>query len=29
MTLLSAFLFITEPWRDVFPQQRTYQRTLR
>lgn len=29
MTLLSAFLFITEPWRDVFPQQRTYQRALR
>ena len=29
MTLLSAFLFITEQWRDVFPQQRTYQRALR
>jgi hypothetical protein len=29
MTLLSAFLFITEPWRDVFPQQRTYHRALR
>ena len=29
MTLLSAFLSITEPWRDVFPQQRTYQRALR
>ena len=29
MTLLSAFLFITEPWRDVFPQRRTYERALR
>lgn len=29
MTLLSAFLLVTEQWRQVFPQQRTYQRALR
>ena len=29
MTLLSAFLSITQDWRDVFPQQRTFQRALR
>lgn len=29
MTLLSAFLAITQDWRAVFPQQRTFQRALR
>jgi len=29
VTLLSAFLLVTEQWRQVFPQQRTYQRALR
>lgn len=29
MTLLSAFLLITAPWADVFPQQRTFRRALR
>jgi hypothetical protein len=29
MTLLSAFLSITQDWRDVFPQQRTLQRAVR
>ena len=29
MTLLTAFLEITAPWRSVFPQQRTFDRALR
>ena len=29
MTLLSAFLAITQDWRDVFTQQRTFQRAVR
>jgi hypothetical protein len=29
MMLLTAFLSIVEDWRDVFPQQRTYQRAVR
>ena len=29
MSLLSEFLSITQPWRDVFPQQRTFQRAVR
>lgn len=29
MTLLQQFLAITQAWRGVFPQQRTYQRALR
>jgi len=29
MTLLSAFLAITQDWREVFPQQRTFQRAVR
>jgi DDE superfamily endonuclease len=29
MSLLSKFLAITEDWRDVFPQQRTFQRGVR
>ena len=29
MKLLTAFLSIVEDWRDVFPQQRTYQRAVR
>lgn len=29
MTLLAAFLQITAPWREVFPQQRTFHRALR
>ena len=29
MSLLSEFLAITEDWRSVFPQQRTFQRALR
>jgi hypothetical protein len=29
MTLLAAFLSIVEPWRAVFPQQRSYRRAVR
>lgn len=29
MSLLSEFLSITQAWRDVFPQQRTFQRAVR
>ena len=29
MSLLSEFLAITEDWRDVFPQSRTFQRAAR
>jgi hypothetical protein len=29
MTLLAAFLEITAPWRDVFPQARTFHRAPR
>lgn len=29
MSLLAEFLAITQPWQDVFPQQRTYQRAVR
>ena len=29
MSLLAAFLSIVEDWRDVFPQQRTFQRGVR
>ena len=29
MSLLSEFLALTQPWREVFPQQRTYQRAVR
>jgi hypothetical protein len=29
MTLLAAFLSIVEDWREVFPQQRTFQRGVR
>ena len=29
MTLLAAFLGIVRDWRDVFPQQRTFQRGIR
>lgn len=29
MSLLSEFLAITQDWRDVFPQQRTFQRAVR
>jgi hypothetical protein len=29
MTLLAAFLDIVAPWRDVFPQSRTFQRAVR
>jgi len=29
MTLLEAFLSIVAPWREVFPQQRTYRRAVR
>jgi hypothetical protein len=29
MSLLSEFLAVTQDWRDVFPQQRTFQRALR
>ena len=29
MSLLSEFLHITQDWRDVFPQQRTFQRGVR
>jgi hypothetical protein len=29
MTLLAAFLAITQDWCDVFPQQRTWQRAVR
>jgi hypothetical protein len=29
MSLLSEFLAITQDWRDVFPQQRTFQRGVR
>jgi hypothetical protein len=29
MTLLAAFLEIVAPWRDVFPQARTYHRAVR
>ena len=29
MMLLTAFLSIVEDWREVFPQQRTYQRAVR
>ncbi len=29
MSLLAAFLAIVEPWRDVFPQRRTFQRATR
>jgi hypothetical protein len=29
MSLLSAFLAITQEWRAVFPQQRTFQRAVR
>jgi hypothetical protein len=29
MSLLSEFLTIAQDWRDVFPQQRTYQRAVR
>ena len=29
MSLLSEFLNITQDWRDVFPQQRTFERALR
>src|SRR5260370_38920033 len=29
MSLLSEFLTITQDWREVFPQQRTFQRALR
>jgi DDE superfamily endonuclease len=29
MSLLSEFLDITQDWRDVFPQQRTYERGVR
>jgi hypothetical protein len=29
MSLLSEFLHITQDWRDVFPQQRTYERGVR
>jgi len=28
-TLLGAFLDIVAPWRDVFPQRRTYRRAVR
>jgi Transposase DDE domain len=29
MTLLAAFLSITQDWREVFPQQRTFHRAVR
>ena len=29
MSLLSEFLAITQHWRGVFPQQRTFQRAVR
>jgi len=29
MSLLSEFLAITEDWRSVFPQERTFQRAVR
>ena len=29
MSLLSEFLTVTQDWRDVFPQQRTFQRAVR
>ena len=29
MTLLAAFLDIVQPWREVFPQQRTFHRAAR
>ena len=29
MSLLSEFLAITKDWRDVFPQDRTFQRAVR
>lgn len=29
MSLLSAFLAIAQDWRDVFPQQRTFERAVR
>ena len=29
MSLLAAFLDIVDPWRAVFPQQRTFQRAVR
>ena len=29
MSLLSEFLAITEDWRNVFPQERTFQRAVR
>ena len=29
MSLLSEFLAVTQDWRDVFPQQRTFQRAVR
>lgn len=29
MTLLAAFLAIAQEWRDVFPQQRTFERAVR
>jgi len=29
MSLLAEFLAITEDWRSVFPQERTFQRGLR
>ena len=29
MSLLSEFLAITQDWRSVFPQQRTFQRGVR
>lgn len=29
MSLLAAFLIIVEDWREVFPQQRTFQRAVR
>ena len=28
MSLLSEFLNITQDWRDMFPQQRTFERAL-
>jgi hypothetical protein len=29
MSLLSEFLAITQDWRSVFPQERTFQRAVR
>ena len=29
MSLLAAFLAIVQDWRNVFPQQRTFQRGVR